>query len=255
MIVAITREVSSSIAKCELTHLDRTPIDLDRAREQHADYGRLLKQLGCEVIELPAEPTMPDSVFVEDTAIILDEIAVLTHPGAVSRRSETPSIAEALRPYRRIERIEPPATLDGGDVLRVGRCLFVGASGRSNPEGIGQLRRLSEPWGYTVFAVPMQGCLHLKSAVTEVAPNTLLVHRAWIDVAPFNGLPMIDVAEGEPDAANALRIGDHVIFPERFPSTAARLEAKGMALQRVRLSELAKAEGAVTCCSLIVSTG
>lgn len=255
MIVAITREVSPSIADCELTHLDRIPIDLNLARTQHAAYVQTLEDLGCHVVSLPAEPSMPDSVFVEDAAIILDEIAVIARPGALSRRAETASIAEAIRPYRRIERIEHPATLDGGDVLRVGRTLFVGASGRSNERGIDQLRRAVKTWGYEVIAVPLQGCLHLKSAVTEVSPGILLVHRAWIDTAMFDRLRMIDVASEEPDAANALRIGGHVIFPERFPSTAARLEAEGMTLQRVRLSELAKAEGAVTCCSLIIDAG
>ena len=252
MIVAITREVSPAIGNCELTHRTRESIDLARARAQHTAYIRALEDSGCRVITLPAEETMPDSVFVEDTAIVLDEIAVLTRPGAISRRQETVSIAETLRPYRQIGRIEPPATLDGGDVLRVGQTVFVGASSRSNREGIEQLQRLLEPWGYKVDVVAMKGCLHLKSAVTEVAPDTLLVQRDWIDTSPFDGLRLIDVAPGEPEAANALRIGSRVIFPARFPVTASRLESKGISLRHVQLSELAKAEGAVTCCSLII---
>lgn len=255
MIVAITREVSPAIGNCELTHVSRESIELDRARDQHACYIHALKHLGCTVVTLPAEPTMPDSVFVEDTAVILDKIAVITRPGAVSRRGETAAIAESLRPYRRLEPIDAPATLDGGDVLRVGRTLYVGASSRSNREGIEQLRRLVQPWGYKVEAVTMKDCLHLKSAVTEVAPNTLLVQRKWIDTSPFDGLRLIDVDPGEAEAANAVRIGSHVLYPERFSATASRLEAEGISLHRVQLSELAKAEGAVTCCSLIIETG
>ena len=254
MIVAITRGVSPAIAHCELTHRTREPIDLDRARAQHAAYIRTLEDLDCHVLSLPPEPSMPDSVFVEDTAIVLDEIAVMARPGATSRRGETVSIAETLRTYRRIVSIEAPATLDGGDVLRVGRTLFVGASSRSNRGGIEQLRRLVAPWGYEVEAVAMNGCLHLKSAVTEVAPDTLLVQRNWIDTSPFAGLRLIDVPAGEPGAANVLRIGAHVIVPERFPATAARLEKERISHHRVPLSELAKAEGAVTSCSLILET-
>ena len=252
MTVAITRKVSPAIAACELTHVSREPIDLDLAREQHAGYVRLLKSLGCDVVELPAEPSMPDSVFVEDTAIVLDGIAVITRPGAPSRQAETASIMDALRPYRSLAQITAPGTLDGGDVVRVARTLYVGASGRSNSAGIDQLRRMAAPHGYSVVDVPVHGCLHLKSAITEVAEGTLLVNREWVSAEPFLGHELIDIAEGETHAANALRLGQSVVYPSRFGKTASRLRDRGIDLHLVSLSELAKAEGAVTCCSLIL---
>jgi len=254
MRIAITREVSPAIGRCELTHLERQPIDVELARTQHRAYQACLARLGCRVYTLPAEPDLPDSVFVEDTAIVLDELAIVTRPGAESRRPEVAAIAEALRPYRTLYAIHAPGTLDGGDVLRVGRCLFVGLSTRSNAAAIEQMQALLAPQGYTVQGVPVAGCLHLKSAVTEVAPGTLLINRAWVDAAAFAGLELIDVDPAEPYAANALRVGEALIYPAAFPRTRQRLEARGLAVHPIDVSELAKAEGAVTCCSLMVET-
>jgi len=252
MPVAIIREVSPGIAGCELTHLSREPIDLDSARAQHRSYEVALTELGCDVVRLTAERDLPDSVFVEDTAVVLDEIAVVTRPGVLSRRAEIPSIADALSPYRAIRSIEPPGTLDGGDVLRIGRDLFVGVSGRTNSEGLEQLRALAGPLGYAVTGVPVRGCLHLKSAVTAVTDDAVLVNRSWIDPAAFCALDVVDVDPGEPYGANALPIGDTLVYPVAFPATRDRLERRGIRIRAVDLSELAKAEGAVTCCSLIV---
>ena len=252
MLVAITREVSPRISECELTHLVRTPIDLDRARAQHRQYESLLEELGCKLIRMPAEPELPDSVFVEDTAIVLDELAVITRPGAASRRAETASVAAALKPYRKLVYIDQPGTLDGGDVLRVGKALYVGQSQRSNPEGIGQLRHLIAPFRYTVTAVKLHDCLHLKSAVTQVADGTVLINRAWTDVRMFDSFKLIEVDVSEPFAANALLIAGTLIYPAAFPKTRKRLEAQGISIRTVDASELAKAEGGVTCGSLIV---
>lgn len=251
MRIAIARAVSPSIARCELTHLERQPIDWDLAVRQHAEYLAALAELGCRVIELPAEPELPDAVFVEDAALVLDELAVLTRPGALSRRPELPSIERALAPFRPLARLEAPATLDGGDVLRAGRRLFVGRSGRTNREAIEQLAALVRPHGYSVTEVAVSGCLHLKSAVTEVGEGMLLLNPAWIEARSFAGFRMIAVDEREPHAANALRVGERVVFPTAHPHTAARLSTLGLDLRRVDLSELAKAEGAVTCCSLL----
>lgn len=252
MLIAITRKVSPRIAECELTHLAREPIDYQRARTQHRQYETLLEELGCKLVRLPAEPDLPDCVFVEDTAVVLDELAVITRPGAESRRTETASVAEALKPYRKLCYIESPGTLDGGDVLPVGKALYVGLSERSSPEGIEQLRRFLIPFGYSVTAVEMRDCLHLKSAVTQVADNTLLVNRAWTDAAMLHGFRLIDVAPSEPFAANALLIGSEVAYSRAFPETRRRLEKQGIRVRTVDASELAKAEGGVTCCSLIV---
>ena len=251
MWIAITREVSPRIAECELTHLAREPIDFQRARTQHRQYEALLEELGCKRVRLPAEPDLPDSVFVEDAAVVLDELAVITRSGAESRRSETVSVAEALRPYRKLFYIESPGTLDGGDVLRVGKALYVGLSKRSNREGIKQLQDILLPFGYVVNDVKLRDCLHLKSAVTQVAENTLLINRTWVDTAMFSGFQLIDVASSEPFAANALLIGNTVVYPVAFPETRQRLEKQGIRVRTVDVSELAKAEGGVTCCSLI----
>ncbi|MHB8425475.1 MAG: dimethylarginine dimethylaminohydrolase family protein [Gammaproteobacteria bacterium] len=251
MLLAITREVSPRIAECQLTHLAREPIDLKRARAQHRQHEALLEQLGCKLIRLPAEAELPDSVFVEDTAIVLDELAVIARPGAESRRAETASVANVLRQYRRLFQIQPPGTLDGGDVLQVGKILYVGLSERSNRQSIEQLRRILENFWYPVTPVELHGCLHLKSAVTQVAENTLLINRQWTDVRVFDSFKLIDVADSEPFAANALRIADTVVYPVAFPMTRARLEEQGIKVRGVDASELAKAEGGVTCCSLI----
>ena len=251
MWTAITREVSPALGDCELSHVPRQPIDVARAVSQHHAYRHALDGLGCRVLSLAAEPAQPDSVFVEDTAIVLDEVAVLTRPGAASRRGEVASVAVALNPFRPLRAIEAPATLDGGDVLRLGRTLCVGQSARSNAEGIGQLRALLAGHGYVVQGVPIRGCLHLKSAVTQLADDTLLLQPAWVDRAAFAGFRLIEVDPAEPHAANVLRIGDALLMPASFPRTRQRLIAAGLRVTAVDVAELQKAEGAVTCCSLV----
>ena len=248
--IAITRAVSASINDCELTHVDRVPIDVVRAREQHRAYESCLAALGCEVRRIPADDRYPDAVFIEDTAIVLDEVAILTRPGAESRRGEVDAVAEVLRGYRTLVNVDAPGTLDGGDVLRLDRMIYVGRTPRTNDRGIDNLREIVAPFGYSVVAVPVDGCLHLKSAVTRVAADALLINRDWVSPALFNGWRLIDV--DEPSAANALLIGESVIFPEELARTRRRLETQGIDVRPVPASELAKAEGGVTCCSLIV---
>jgi len=252
MKIALTRRVSPSIIDCELTHLERQPIDYPTAVRQHAAYEACLEDLGCQVQQLPSDPGMPDSVFIEDTALVLDEVAVITRPGAESRRGETAAVAEALSAYRPLRFIEPPGTLDGGDILRLGKNLYVGASGRSNTEGIRQLSSLLGPLGYTVQGVPLSGCLHLKSAVTQVGGDILLVNPRWVDPAVFGAWRRVEVDPQEPYAANALLLSEAVVYPAAYARTAARLEQLGLSLYQVDASELAKAEGGVTCCSLIL---
>lgn len=251
MLIAITREVSPNIGQCELTHLDRQPIDLSLAQAQHHQYEATLEALGCQLVRLPAEPTLPDSVFVEDTAIVLDEIALLTRPGAASRQAETASIAQALAPYRIVQTIVAPGIVDGGDVLRIGKRLYVGLSSRSNEAAVAQMADLLRPFGYAVQGVQVQGCLHLKSAVTQVSPMMLLVNPAWVDAGLFGDMQVIEVDSEEPHAANALLIGDTVVYPTSYPYTAQRLTQYGIQVHQVDVGELIKAEGAVTCCSLV----
>ncbi len=252
MRLAITRQVSPAFGDCLLTHLERQPIDVELARRQHAAYQGALAELGYEVRTLPAEPSLPDSVFVEDAAVVLDEAAIVTRPGAAARRPETVAVAAALALHRRLLPIEPPATLDGGDVLRLGRTLWVGLTGRTGEEGVRQLRALASPLGYRVSAVPVRGCLHLKSAVTEVGEGLLLLNPEMVDGEAFAGHRRIEVDPAEPLAANALRAGDAVILPAHYPRTRRRLGEAGVRVVAVEATEVAKAEGGVTCCSLLV---
>jgi dimethylargininase len=250
MWIALTREISA-ITRCELTHLDREPIDLALAHAQHADYEKHLEAAGCRVTRIPAADDMPDSVFIEDTAVVLPEVAIIARPGAASRREETPGVEDALRLYRHLAQIEAPGRLDGGDVLVAGRRVFVGASGRTNLEGSRQMRNILAPYGYEVEAIEVRGCLHLKSAVTLIGEKLLLMNRAWLPRNAFPAFDHIEVDPQEPMAANALLAGGRVICAASFPRTRDRIEARGIQVQSVDVSEIAKAEGALTCCSLI----
>lgn len=255
MWTAITRAVSPRMADCELSHVPRTPIHLGRAQGQHTAYRAALDALGCTVLALPAQPAFPDSVFVEDVALVFDEVAIATRPGAESRRDEGGGVLDVLAGFRRLLWIQAPGTLDGGDVLRIGRRVFVGDSARSNRAGRDQLRDLLAPYGYTVEGVALRDCLHLKSAVTQVAENTVLVNPAWlVDPAVFADYRSIEVDPAEEHAANALRIGDALVYPDCFPKTLGRLRDAGIEVRTVDVSELQKAEGAVTCCSLVFRT-
>ena len=249
--IAITRQVSRSIDKCELTNLERLPIDLQRARDQHHAYEEALGSLGVEVISLPEEPLLPDAVFVEDAAVVLDECAFITRPGADSRRPETDSIARALTPYRTLQVIQAPGMLDGGDVLVAGRRIWVGQATRSNRSAIDQMQAHLEQYGYIVRGVPVSGCLHLKSAVTRVTDDCLLINPAWVDPANFPGMKFIEVHPPESNAANALLVGETLIYQPAYPQTLGTLEAAGFHPVLVDQSELTKAEGALTCCSLL----
>ena len=251
MLTAITREVSSSLPNCALTFIPRQPIDLAKARAQHCAYEELLRKLGARVISLPEEPDLPDSMFVEDPAIVLDELAVICSPATEMRRKEAPSLAAALEKYRRLAFVKLPGFLEGGDVLRVGRKLFVGVTRRTNAEGIRQLAVIVSHFGYDLTAVPVSGCLHLKSAVTYLGRNTLLGNRAWFQWSRLVEFDWVDVDPAEPHAANALAIGRNVVFPASFPRTRERIEAVGFFVTPIEIGELQKAESGLTCSSLL----
>ena len=252
-VIAFTRPVPEALARCELTHLARAPIDLSLARAQHAGYERVLGSLGCALRRLPPAHGLADSVFVEDTAVVLDEVAVIARPGAASRRAETRGTAAALTGIRPLTFIVEPATLDGGDVLRLGRTLYVGAGARTTRDGVRQLAAAVGLHGYEVRAVEVRDCLHLKSAATEIAPGLVLVNPGWIDPHVFEAHRALPVDPAEPAAANVLRIGDTLVCASAYERTSARLEAAGLTVCPVDMSELAKAEAGVTCCSLIIS--
>ena len=250
-LIAITREVSSSINDCELSFHDRRWIDVPKAIAQHKAYQHCLAELGARVICLPSDPMLPDAVFVEDPAVVLDEVAVIANLGAASRRREACSLTDVLGQYRPLKFVSEPATLDGGDVLRVGRTMFVGLSQRTNCHGREQLRDFLKPHDYEVQPVEVRGCLHLKSACSHVGKGTILVNRSWIDAERLRGFELLEVPEEEPAAANALLLNDVVIMPSSFPKTRVLLEERGFSVRTLDVSELQKAEGGMTCCSLI----
>ena len=252
---AFTRQVSPKIVDCALTHVDRQPIDAERAADQHLAYEKALRDSGFDIVRLPHLADDPDAVFVEDTAILLGEHAVITRPGAASRADETESTAEGLQPYFTIHRLAA-GTLDGGDVLRIGDTLYVGQSSRTDAAGTRALANAVGPLGYRVVPVELGRCLHLKTAVTFAGPDrqgrpTLLFNPEWVDPAIFQGTEPLPVSNGEPHGANVVRAGNRLIYAAGSPRTAARLRDRGFELVEVNLSELQKAEAGGTCMSLI----
>jgi dimethylargininase len=244
--------VSSSLAHCELTYLSRTPIDLDRARQQHAVYEALLVSFGWQIVRLPTLDDQPDAVFVEDAGLALDELAVIAPMGAPSRVAESRTVEETLARYLPIRHLTPPATLDGGDVLRVGRRLFVGLSQRTNSLAVDQLAGLLDPYEYEVASVSVAGALHLKSACSYIGGNTLLANPEWLDVAPFAGMEILPIELSEAWGASVLYDDRRIVMPSGFPRTARLLESRGLAVHIIDLSELRKAEGGPTCLSILL---
>jgi dimethylargininase len=250
-ILALTREVSPRITECELTFLERKPIDVEKAIQQHVAYERALESLGCHIEPIEPAPDHPDGVFVEDAAVVLDEVAIIPRLGAESRRGEVDSVARAVQRYRPLMHMEEPGTLDGGDVLRVGRTLYVGTTERTNSDGIRQLREFVAAFSYTVRPVEVHGCLHLKTAATEIDDDTVLINPLCVEASVFTGLQTLAVDPREPFAANALRIGDTLLMATAHERTSALLERRGYRVMTIDISEMQKAEAGVTCCSLI----
>jgi dimethylargininase len=255
MLIAITRAVSESLDRCELTHLPRERMDVALARTQHAAYEQALRQLGAQVVRAREEPELPDAVFVEDAAVALPDAVIITRPGAPSRRQEVPTIVDILSKYAQLEWIQEPGTLDGGDVLMVGKSIFVGRTLRTNDAGIQQLQKIAGTHGYRVIPVEVRGCLHLKSAVTAVGENLLLINPAWVAPEDFAEFDLVKIAEGEAYAANGLLVGGGqgtLLYPSQFLRTRERLERRVVKILALDNSELAKAEGAMTCCSILL---
>jgi dimethylargininase len=249
--IAITREPSRSLGNCELTHLDRKAIDVELAALQHLRYEQYLEQFGCSVIRLPAEHDLPDAVFVEDAAVVFPEAAVITRPGAESRMAETITMADELKKWRSLLFIEAPGTLDGGDVLTLGKNVYVGISGRSNENGIEQFRRHLKPFGYTVTGVPVRGCLHLKTALAPVYDDLMLINPKWVAPGVFEGVTCVPVHASEPYGANLMRFGNAALCSQTFPHTIEWLTGHGLDVYTIDYSEMAKAEAGLTCCSVI----
>jgi dimethylargininase len=251
MRMALTRAVPRSLVDCELTHLQRQPIDVRTAVRQHDSYEATLLDMGLVVERQPALDDLPDSVFVEDTALVLDEIAVITRMGVTSRRPESPHTTRILANYRRLAFINAPGTLEGGDIVVIGKRIFVGISTRTNQQGIDQLRTLLKPFGYTVESVAVRGALHLKSACTAVAPDTVIANPDWVEPAAFGVERVLTVPAAEPWGANVLASAGELLVSANFPATRDLLESAGFHTYSVNVSELHKAECGVTCMSIL----
>jgi dimethylargininase len=249
-LIALTRWVGPELEACELTHFERATIDAGAAHAEHVAYLEVLRELCDEVVELPALPEHPDGCFVEDAALVFDECVVLTRPGAESRRGEVEALAPHLPTDREVLRLEDPCTLDGGDVLVCEDTVYVGWSTRTNHQGLKQLAHLLLPHGYRVKAVEVTGCLHLKSAMTLVAPGLVLANPALANLKRVGGVELLEVDPLEPAAANALMIAGSVVYPEEFPRTASLLVDRNIDLKTVPTRELQKAEAGVTCRSV-----
>ena len=250
--------MGARLSEAARTFVDREPIDLTKAAAQHAAYVEAIRRAGAEVDVLPPDDSLPDSVFVEDAAVVLEHIvspkAVVTRPGLSSRRRETPAIAAALSSRFQLEYIAAPGTLDGGDVLRLGDLLLVGLSSRTNQDGLSQLARIAEPYGISVQPVNVHGCLHLKTAVTALDEETLLVNPAWIDTGALHDLDVLEVPPEEPFGANVLVVNHTVLVSARWERTRRIVEKAVHPVVALDISEFEKAEGGVTCLSLTYAT-
>ncbi len=250
--IAITRHVSASINDCELSYIGREPIDFERAREQHRAYVTCLESLGVKVLTLPEAPDLPDAVFVEDTAVVLSLYAIATNPGAASRRPEVDAVANAISTYMAVERMTGGGTVDGGDVMHVGNTLYVGHTPRTSDSGILELSALAAPHGVGVRPVRVDGCLHYKSGASYIGRDTVLANPSWVDIAELAGLRVIEVDPTEPWAANTIHVGETVIVSAAFPRTVAKLEAEGFTVVTLDVSEFQKAEGGLSCLSILI---
>ena len=250
MLLALTHLPSPKLQECELTFLDSEPICLEKAQSEHQAYRAMLERCGAKVIVLDESLECPDSVFVEDPIIVFDEVAILTSMGVESRRAESDAMARAISKYRTLEKITLPAKIEGGDVLKIGKKIFVGESPRTNIEGIKALEAIIKPFGYSVIPVKVTGCLHLKTGVTALDEKTIIVNASWLDANAFEGFTRIDVPSDEPFGANVLKIGDTLCMNEAFPKSMALVKSLGYKVDSCNISEFVKAEAGLTCMSV-----
>jgi len=246
----LVRQTSSRLAEGIVTHIGRVPVDVALAQAQHAAYADALATNGWTVQQVPAADDCPDSVFVEDTVVVCEDLAVLAHPGAPARRAEVAGVAQTVQAVGlRTARIEGPGVLDGGDALQVGNTVYVGRGGRTNGEGIRQLRRLLTPLSRTVVAVPLGRVLHLKSAVTALPDGTFLVLPGLVAAELFPAVRPVEEAGG---SHVVLLGGDRVLIAASAPRTANLLDDLGFTPVVVDISEFEKLEGGVTCLSVLL---
>ena len=251
--IALTHIPSPNMQSCVRTFVPQAPIDHALAAKQHADYCQTLRDCRTQVLTLDVNVSRPDGAFIEDTAIVLDEVAVLCSLAPESCRDEPVGMEPILREHREIERIELPATVEGGDCLRVGRTLLVGQSCRTNAAGIAVLAGIVGHYGYQVRAIPVRGCLHLKTACTALPDGRLLVNPAWIDSAALADYELVAIPDEEPWAANVAVVRSSVLLNSAHARTADLIRSLGFDVRPIDLSEFSKAEAGVTCLSLFIS--
>ena len=246
---AITRTPGKNFAQ-GLTTVNMGPPSYPLIIQQHRSYVETLKSIGLKIIELEAQPDYPDAHFVEDTAVVTPNVAIITNPGAASRQGEERTIAEILRPYRTIEHIQAPGTLDGGDVLMVGNHFLIGISERTNSQGAEQLGKILEKYGNTWTTLQVRAGLHFKSSVNYAGNNTLLVTESFADHEALSDFDKIIVNRKEGYAANVLWINDHLLVPKGFPATKTQLKLLDASIIEVDVSEMRKMDGGLTCLSI-----
>jgi len=250
MLTVVTHTPSPSLQQCELTYVESSPINIVRAQQQHAHYCRMIETCGARVITLDDNRLLPDSVFVEDPIVVLDEVAILMSMGVASRRREVGALGSFFSKYRVVEQISLPAEIEGGDVLKINRNIYVGESSRTNRRGIEALASIVEPLGYKVIAVRVTGCLHLKTGCTALDEMTILVNSEWVDISPFQGFRLIPTLSNEPFGANVLPINKTICMNDAFPETVRLVRSLGYDVVAADLSEFGKAEAGLTCMSV-----
>lgn len=250
-LVALVRPVSRSFAQALCEVAPESPLDVDRARGEHAAYVAALRQAGATVVEVPAADELPDACFVEDTAVVAGGLALLTRPGAPSRRDEPAAVREVLSRYLPTTEVHAPATLDGGDCLLLGERLYVGLSARTNGEGVDRAREVFGPRGITVHAVPVRGGLHLKSLCSPLGDAVLVLDGA-LPRGTFGGAEELVVPAAEAPAANVVVVGRHALIPAGFPAAARLVTSRGLTPVEVDNRELRKADSALTCLSVLL---
>ena len=251
-LMALTRAVSPTLEAALVSHIPRQPIDLELAVRQHEAYEALLAELGATIVQVPEAPDLPDAVFVEDCAVVFDEIAVVTRPGARARLPEVDGVAATLAAYRECAWVEGPGTLDGGDVMVAGRTVYVGRSSRTNDSGIDQLLAAIAPYDYAVVPVEFGGALHLKSVCTALDDETLFVDPRRVDVTQFRECEYLAVPGDEWVGVNTVVVRGTVVMAEGYPEASRLVESTGRAVRTVDISEFAKVEGAVSCKSILL---
>jgi len=250
MITVVTHVPSPALQECELTFVKSEPINIAKATLEHDNYCRMLEQCGARVVRLEENILLPDSVFVEDPVIVFDEVAVLTSMGVESRRLELAALGKYFRQYRNVKQITLPARIEGGDVLKIGRRIYIGESARTNAAGIHELEKIIEPFGYEVVPVKVSGCLHLKTGCTALDANTILINSAWVDILPFSEFKIVETPQEEPFGANVLPINDTICMNDAFPETKELVVSLGYNVVSTDITEFVKAEAGLTCMSV-----